>query len=116
PLDTAELSANGPTEPSENTISEVHDLLNTSIPSPRLRKALPPCERGLKAIDVLLRPATIGTDEDVLVHVRRKGVPVTAAEGGVASTNGLHVLLRHRLTPRGRGRRTRGRVEGRQCA
>ena len=48
---------------------------------------------------MLLRPAGIGSDEDVRIHRRRHSVQITTPERGERLLDDLHVFLRHRLLP-----------------
>src|SRR5256885_12598079 len=96
-LGTAVKPVEVPAPASENAIPEVDYLLNAEVTAPRLPKLPIPGGSSLSTVDALLWPAGVGPYEDVWVHVRGHGVPVTAPVCGVAVSHDLHVLLRHRL-------------------
>src|SRR6185312_2756672 len=66
-----------------------HGLLRAAIPS----------QYGLAAVEPLLRPAGIGSEEDIWIEVSSDRIPITAPPRIVKGAHDLHVLLRHRLPP-----------------
>src|ERR1051326_6827352 len=96
-LNTALLAANDVAPTDEHSIPKVDDLLKANVRSQRLPQASVERKSGPAAIDALLRPAGVGPDEDVGIHVGIDGVPVSAPERLVPPPHYLQVLLRHRL-------------------
>ena len=66
-FDAAVKPAHVPAHSNEDSIPEVHYLLDTDVRSPRLPRLPVPGDGGISAIDALLGPAGVGPEEDVRV-------------------------------------------------
>src|SRR5437764_387727 len=80
-LDAAVRPPHVPTEPDENAISQVDELLDAGVTSPRLRNPAIEGDRSLSTVHTLLGPADIGPNRDVRVDHLGKVLPITASEG-----------------------------------
>ena len=91
--ETTLTPSNRPGARNENSIPEIHRLLDAEVRAPGFAGAPIRGDPGLPAINALLGPARIGTNGDVRVQVRRDGLPITTPERGAAGTDVLQVLL-----------------------